>query len=1279
MVPQKFEDTSSFTVRGELEALVERDLLGPWDGPHEEFPPRAAGPLERYLVGRLGPRHAPGTTLDAADEVPDAELAGDTDPSDAELPELLTMQNAGRMWASSMGLSCTVAGNVNVLSVTVTWGQYGKSQILDDQGKTRTTWARKHINLTNEVRLDGKPTDTITLHGDDAAGIHLRTDVRAVSAPDGTLRRFVELSLINGQREARSTRDTAWLFQPEISVTAPDGSASVFLPVGDPLDEVAAPNADFEDRHLQLLYRNVLKYADGRNVAVHPEVHVEADSDTDLPSATAHSTTAERRAWKLTTTWMPTFDVPATIAPSPADTPGLAGLELSMDQLAALPPDELGAALRPLADGYRGWLDARKQESASLSDPLRPTADAAVFKATSIADRIAAGINLLIDDSPDGRNALAAFRFANQAMADQRRHTVLSALRDEATAAGRTLSYPEALHLVEAQGAKGASWRPFQLAFVLLNIPALTIPTHPERGANAAALVDLLFFPTGGGKTEAYLGLTAFTFAIRRLQGTIGIGNDARSGEAGVAVLMRYTLRLLTAQQFQRAAALVCAAEMLRRAAPETWGTTPFRIGLWVGSGVSPNWYDEAREEIEYAKQSGRGDRVKVLQTLSCPWCGQRLVGHDDLVPQHETRRILLYCGNGEGPDACPFSYLRARGEGLPILTVDEEIYRFAPALVIATVDKLAQLPWRGYAGLLFGRAHLRCPRHGYRHHDLDAKVGCTDRHNASGAFPGTTTEPVVRLRPPDLIVQDELHLISGALGTTVGLFEAAVDDLCTWYAPAPGGADPADSAGPRTVAVGPKIVASTATTKRAKDQVRRLFARKLDIFPPQVLDISDTFFSRQVPISEDSPGRRYLGVCAHGVRLKAAEIRLAEILLIAGQTLFDKYGAPADPYMTVVGYFNATRELAGMRRLLDDDVTTRVRLNGHRRGLSDRLTSTGMLTVTELTSRISSADISAALKRLETGFDPEYATTARRRAYGQEYATAAKEKRETPTRPEQNGVDAVVATSMLQVGVDVPRFGLMVVTGQPKNTAEYIQASSRVGRDAARPGLVVTLYNWSRPRDLAHYEDFEHYHGTFYRQVEALSVTPYARRALDRGTAATYVAAVRHAVEAHSRNHDAQDVDLDADDSIANEVRDRLLNRAQAAGGNRARDYLAERIDTFRDRWKNLKTGGARLGYEAGTYKKQPVAGLLEKATGAWTDRTAGMSMRETENEINLLVPGSEDLLFGKTYGAPGWSFGGAEGATGEVGGEPAAAADAGVEVDGDEFGETGTTGRKG
>ncbi|GHC83961.1 helicase [Nocardiopsis terrae] len=1243
--PQEFVDASSFEVRGELQNLVSRDLLGPWDGPAEELPRRYSGPRERYLVGMLGPRHqTPTSVRDAADQVMDTENGVEGTAhgeGSGEAPDVVTPQNLGHMWASTMGLSFSVPADTGAVTVRATWGEYTRTAVLEDEGKTRRAWTREHKEFEKEVRLDDEPDDRIGLTDPDpdTSCVYLNVTVR-----ENGDRRTVELNLVNNRIPVHPNGDTVWLFQAELSVTALDGASPVFLPVDDPLTDTDPVTTDTEELHLRLLYRDQLKYADGRNVAVHAEVDEQV-----------------RRAHRLATTWLPHHDVPATTAAVGAGS-ALASAELSMDVLASADttPETLRAGLSPLADGYSAWLDGRESVIPDLPEALRETAETAVFKARRAAERIRAGIELLTDPAlPRHTEALQAFRFANRAMADQRRHSEISRLREDPE-----VSYAAAQEQVRQRGASAASWRPFQLAFVLLNLPSIADPDHDERAASPQATVDLLFFPTGGGKTEAYLGLTAFTFAIRRLQKIVGSGADARSGLAGVAVLMRYTLRLLTAQQFQRAAALVCAAEVQRVEDPGTWGEEPFRIGLWVGGGVSPNWFDEAEKQISSARERGRGDYVNVLQTLSCPWCGTKLQAHRDLDPRPDNRRVLLFCANGEGDHACPFSRTRS-AEGLPILTVDEEIYRYTPSLLIATVDKLAQLPWRGFAGMLFGRVAQYCPRHGFRHSDLDAKTGCRGRHNAKGQLPKTESRPVPRLRPPDLIIQDELHLISGALGTTVGLFEAAVDELTSWTTPS----------GRRTA---PKIVASTATTKRAGDQVRGVFGRDLQIFPPQVTEVTDTFFSTQVPITEENPGRRYLGVCAHGVRLKQAEIRLAEILALAGQHLFDTHGAPADPYMTMVGYFNATRELAGMRRYMDDDVTVRVRRHGTERGMRNRLTRSGMFNLQELTSRISSADISDVLKRLEVGFDPELDTSDRRRAVFADLRAAHEarrsrassaanvqphplsRRREERARDSRAPVDAVLATSMLQVGVDVSRFGLMVVTGQPKNTAEYIQASSRVGRDAARPGLVVTLYNWTRPRDLAHYEDFGYYHATFYRQVEALSVTPFTRRSLDRGTAAMFVAAVRNAVEEHSRNGDAHDVDLDG--PVVEEIITRMLDRAEHVAGERGRDYLSERINSLRDHWKQVRAGSTPLGYERSTESQRQLRGLLTKpGEGSWSETTVGMSMRETENEINLLVSGGGDF-FQPLLNAPPWSFAPPSERDGEQDGEQAEETPAGA-----------------
>src|SRR5690606_17415545 len=333
----------------------------------------------------------------------------------------------------------------------------------------------------------------------------------------------------------------------------------------------------------------------------------------------------------------------------------------------------------------------------------------------------------------------------------------------------------------------------------------------------------------------------------------------------------------------------------------------------------------------------------------------------------------------------------------------------------------------------------------------------------------------------------------TGALGTMVGLFEVAIDVMTAWRT--------ADGHPIR-----PLLVASTATVRNAPDQVRALYGRDVTIFPPQVLDAGKTFFSKEEPVTEKSPGRRYVGLSTTGVRLTTAEIRVAEVLMAAGQLLLDRSGKAADPYMTLVGYFSATRELAGMARYMGDDIQTALAKRRPWSLLPSRAgTNFGSLHVAELTSRVASADITATLDQMAVKFDPRFDSTAAKR----DLRALREAGKPVPSR-EVNPYDAILATSMLQVGVDVTRLGLMLVVGQPKNTAEYIQASSRVGRDADRPGLVVSLGNWARPRDLAHFEQFRHYHETFYAQVEALSVTPFSPTSLERGIAGLLGGVVR-------------------------------------------------------------------------------------------------------------------------------------------------------------------------
>jgi hypothetical protein len=723
---------------------------------------------------------------------------------------------------------------------------------------------------------------------------------------------------------------------------------------------------------------------------------------------------------------------------------------------------------------------------------------------------------------------------------------------------------------------KNRSWRPFQLAFFLLSIPALADPLHKDRTQPWEAYADLLWFPTGGGKTEAYLGVAAFTMAMRRLQGDLGKLDASR----GLGVIMRYTLRLLTLQQFQRASTLICAMEVIRREDPEGWGTEPFTIGLWVGQRVTPNTTEQAHEAIQAIRAGQRQLSSSPHQITFCPWCGAEIgEGRDIEVKRYkqDIGRTLIYCGDVR--QDCDFSKKNSRDLGIPVKVVDEEIYRRPPSMLIATVDKFAMMSWKGQVRTLFGRATEECERHGL----LWPEADCKGKHPQKGTLPKTSVKQILPIRPPDLIIQDEFHLISGPLGTMVGLYETAVDELSTWQID--------------DRAIRPKIVASTATVRRAGEQTNNVFLRQVSIFPPHGLDVEDNFFSVQRPIA-DRPGRLYMGICSPGASRPAVLIRVYVALLTAARSLYERFGPAADPYMTLVGYFNSLRELGGMRRLAEDDVQTRsyrVQMSDVARpGLSQR----SVRIVDELTSRVSSKDIPKKLDQLEVRFKSNW------------------EKGET------RAIDIVLATNMLSVGVDIERLGLMVVNGQPKSTAEYIQATSRVGR--VFPGLVCTVLTWARPRDLSHYETFEHYHATFYKHVEAQSVTPFAPRALDRGLMGTMVGLLRLGSDDLNPNLGAQNLDdtLRPDiDYVKRTISDRAWKVKNKATKKNAEDMVGDRVDLW---VKEATKTGRQLGYETRRGQGDLAALLKKPGTLAWDALTVPTSMREVEPGVNLIMDAS-------------------------------------------------------
>ena len=1161
-----------------LQLAVMDDLLGPANGPFEEVIGMSV--RDRYLVGKLAPktlgpvspfaglpksaiegvpapdsfqpyqgRNEPGAEFNSAD--------GAIDPDENDQPTNETAANQSLI-PSSLGFTFCLDGDVASVELEVRWGRYERgdssTETSDKTGKPTKAWIR--IPSGGKRSLAMKEGPLVPLAIDAECPEVLVQGVVRPKLPKGD--RLVTIFLVNNQTKPEEGQDSAWVFQPEVIVRGAEQKA-IFRrrPVLD------ADGNDPEREALEMVYRKRVEFAVGHGVSV------QAETAINNPE----------QAVEVRTVVIPEFEVQVTETPGldSEDRPAMRRLVdegiLDMDKLAALPRAELFASLKILTEDYGAWIG---EQNARIPGEFTGTAQAAteaITRCEAVAKRLNDGIEALEEND----FALEAFRFANRAMARQRIRSIY--------ALGRRRG--EKITLADLDVVKNRSWRPFQIAFFLLSIPALANPKHQDRVQPLQAHADLLWFPTGGGKTEAYLGVAAFAMAIRRLQGNLG-GYDAGRG---LAVIMRYTLRLLTIQQFQRATTLLCAMELLREESAESlqkWGKAPFTLGLWVGNKVTPGNTEQSHKVIEAVRDGQFAPGATPAQLTFCPWCGSTIrEGGDIHVNRHEGRTAIC-CG--DPLQQCEFSRGK-RSTGLPVVVVDTEIYHRPPSMLIGTVDKFAMMAWRGETRTLFGRAKQECLRHGL----IWPGWECSGNHPKRDLLPATKMQEISPLRPPDLIIQDEFHLISGPLGTMVGLYETAIDELSAWKLDGQ--------------TIRPKVIASTATVRKAKEQVHNVFLRQVTVFPPHGLDIEDNFFSVQRPVSE-KPGRLYIGICSPGSSRPAVLIRLYVALLTGAQSLYDRFGPAADPYMTLVGYFNSLRELGGMKRLAEDDVQTRafrVQMSRVRRpGLSQR----SVKNVDELTSRVSSKQIPKKLDQLEVKFKKEWA------------------------KGEARAMDVVLATNMLSVGVDINRLGLMAVNGQPKSTAEYIQATSRVGRSF--PGLVCTVLTWSRPRDLSHYETFEHYHATFYKHVEAQSVTPFAARAMDRGLTGAMVSLLRLSDETLNPNLGAGQLksvgNAEAQAAKAS-ISDRawmVTNKADVKSS--ADGMLAERID----RWvKEATKSGRRLGYETEWGEGDIFALLKKPGLQKWDVLTAPMSMREVEPGVNLIMDATK-LNEGPAWHAP-------------------------------------------
>jgi hypothetical protein len=1034
--------------RGLVVDYLRRQLIGPLaDDPTEQL---GEQPTDRYMTGILYPIRLPDEDLEApvAEDGQDAEEPEDAggqllDPEDDDPVAL-----SGQLRPSSAGLTF-VTSDYGPITVDLAFGRYQG----DDHHWHRRPGGDDGIEMSPDAS------------GEDAIDIERDVQLRARWRPLGDVA-IVTVVVVNCREQAprRRVDPGDCLFQVRMRCSPREGMLV-------PYPAKSRWHRDQEAEEIELQYREVPVYAVGHGTAA------EWDESESTP------------AW-VGTTFLPSYTVPDVSFEVETDSPVFSMLHLSrIDRN----PSEVLADLESFAEDYETWAATSRSTVTSVPERLRPAAIRLVERMEVAGGRMRQGIARLRDD----RRARRAFALANLAMLMQIVHS-----RDHL--AGTVHSVPDAPEMPVGQYEDPAvSWRPFQLAFLLLTIDGVVDDSNSDRD-----LVDLIWFPTGGGKTEAYLGLAAFTIFHRRLTDPFE--------DTGTAVITRYTLRLLTTQQFQRASTMILACDRIRALHENELGTTPFSIGVWVGGSSTPNDYAKAKELF---RKLERGDKpAESFQVDRCPWCGTSLIPEDDPGGEWgievDNNSIRFRCLNRH----CDFA------DRIPISSVDSHLYEHPPTMLIGTVDKFARLVWEPRAGVFLG----------------------------AGGHPG-----------PSLIIQDEFHLISGPLGTVVGLYEAAFDVAM------------------RNHGARPKIVAATATIRRSDEQARGVFGREVALFPPAGLEAGESFFVHR---DTTKPGRQYIGAMPQGHTPVRGMVMLASALLQAPLDV-DLDSGTADGYWTLLAYHNSLRELGKTRNLAHDDLPSRIeqiaRDEDHRRQLDN---------VAELTSRVNPVDIPRVLDRLDS------------------------------PRGSADAIDMVVATNMFSVGVDVSRLGLMVVNGQPKTTAEYIQATSRVGRNSKRsPGLVATLYSPSKPRDRSHYESFTAYHSMLYSAVEPTSVTPFSVMARQRALHADLVILVRH-VLGLADNADAAKFDR-SEPQLLDLVR-QLVERASRADESEA-ERVRSHLDALTREWERRAVDAdpdEPLVYKGGSDGRGLLKAFLTPGD-AWPTLD---SMRSVDREIRVDVRGA-------------------------------------------------------
>ncbi|WP_344816192.1 helicase-related protein [Flavobacterium cheonanense] len=747
--------------------------------------------------------------------------------------------------------------------------------------------------------------------------------------------------------------------------------------------------------------------------------------------------------------------------------------------------EEIVQGLNDFVDSYGRWIDIKRRDEkykgiySGIAKQELDKCEGDYLRMKKNIQDFLSGVN--------NREKLDSFRLMNAAMFMQLWHSVKvrqdevnSFINDEAFEHFDFSFYKEIADDNLFSKTESAGWRAFQLAFILLNLDGIFKPEDDANWGNRNNWVDLVWFPTGGGKTEAYLGLIALTIINRR--------KEFKEKGGGTAAIMRYTLRLLTMQQFQRATLVVMALELIRRWGNFELGNEPINIGLWVGKNSIPNSNIDLIYEYEHKLNLKKENRIPFN---NCPWCNSEIKGEtkEDTEPSssvYNQNKVHLKCTNQK----CSFSFglgrisKKRQDQGpIPVCLSDETIYQHPPALLFGTVDKFAQL------------AHKVNGQNNGRN---------SDSRRIFGTGNWEAGKPQDGYLPPDLIIQDELHLLLGPLGSAVALFESAVDQLCT-----------------RQDGTRPKIISSTATTRNTQLQIAALFDRKVNLFPKSGVECDDSFFAfykrRFKSIDDKTPEylskRKYIGVLPTGRTQIWMQMRLAAIIMTHRAIFelkelgenhpidfdsFSEFEKAMDYYHTTISYFNSLKEVGKTQSQVQTYILKELRRVFSRvirpQKLMHSLYTYGPIQESELTGRLSGEEVKNELKSVEAKWE------AKKRFARSENNELVRGK----VPPE-----FVVATNMISVGIDVSRFNTIIMNSMPRNTAEYIQASSRVARNDY--GLVLTVHHPFRARDISHYEKFIEFHEKMYSYVEPISITPFTQKAVERYMGLYIATMLRH------------------------------------------------------------------------------------------------------------------------------------------------------------------------